>query len=235
LKKYNPYELSSQAAASLASAKNQQISNGDVLDRTLRSYHFEVVIERDDEGGEKRRFIDLHPLGRNELNRIARRHAKAPHLEVFVETAFDPNFRGTAEETIAARDKADSQRVKIVTEYLQLALRRESVTVLVINPPPVGLDSDEARTAFRNGVRGFDARTPSGLLRRFEGGTGGDMSGFGGGSDFGGGGGDPFGGGGAPYGGVDPLGGNPNYNASPSQPAGEQPAADIGTTPSFGP
>ncbi|MFO0870249.1 MAG: hypothetical protein U0935_15075 [Pirellulales bacterium] len=201
--------LAGLASHTVSVARNRQVRNGQVLDRTLWNYHFE----------EKK--AELLPSGVAMLNRLVRIQATSPEVEVFVATAHDLPFRADDPEEFAiARDRLDSLRAQAVRRYLQLALRRDNPRILLCDPAPVGMVAEEAASAYRRGLRNATSVIPPGEA---------DSGDFGpayhpGGFNF------PFGSaGGGAMAGSDPFAGSAEL--PPSQPGAgfALPAGDMGT------
>lgn len=211
---YNTQQLSGIAANAVSAARNRHIRNGQILDRTLWNYHFEA------------KKAELLPSGVGMLNRLARSQAMNPEMEIFVATAHDLPYRSDDPAGFAtSRERLDSQRAKIVREYLQAALRKESVRVLLCDPAPVGMAAAEAASAYRRGLQNATSVIPPGEADAGDFGPGFQPGGFGGG--FGGGmpGGMPGG-----FGGGDPFGGGGAGSLPPNSPGGgfNLPAGDMG-------
>ena len=142
---YRPAAYSRIAQQSVSAPLEMQASRGYVLERTLWNHHFNAGT------------AELRPSGRALLNRLARRNQGACG-EVFLQTAHDLKFDGTALEKFAsARDELDSQRVKQVADYFQFVLRRDLAGIQIHDPNPVGMSAVEATLPYQDMVR-FDAK-----------------------------------------------------------------------------
>ena len=146
---YDPQPLVEEAAGSIMRAKNHQVRNGEILDRTLWNHHFAP------KGGQ------LQPSGMAMLNRLARTQGQAWPVEVFVATAHDlPYDKPDPETFAAARDQLDAARARVVTDYLRIVLRRDKVRVLLHDPAPVGMVAEESAVAYRRGLQGATSLIP---------------------------------------------------------------------------
>ena len=116
-----------------------QAANGAVSEQTLWAHHF--ANDRPDE---------LHPMGYNLLDRLARRQldqGRGPCLQIYLQRSQEP---GPVATLAAKRAELDDKRVKIISQYLAAAWPGVPFSVQVYDPHPIGMSGVEASSAYVN-------------------------------------------------------------------------------------
>ena len=115
------------------------VSNGNIVDHTLATYHFEPGTDR------------LSPGGMQKLDYLARRRP-APDKVVYLQTARDVAFDpGVPDKVASARQDLDARRATAVQRYVAAttAGRPVAVEVQVIDPPDMTTSAEGQANAIR--------------------------------------------------------------------------------------
>lgn len=137
-----PERYSCKAREEVNDYRNAQVQNGLILEQTLFVHHFNPASEQ------------LHPGGVALLQRLANRRP-APENVVYLQTAqnnYDLDFKKPEEYASKRKDLDDKRRVE-VEKFLKMERPDVNFTVVVSNPPKVGISGPEGRAAVNN-VRG---------------------------------------------------------------------------------
>jgi hypothetical protein len=124
-------------------------ANGEIIDATLFTYHFEPGTDR------------LNPAGLERLDYLARKRP-APPTKLYLQTARDLAYDPAApEKMVAARDDLNARRAAAIQKYLaaSTAGRPLSFEIQVIDPADISFRAEGPASA----VRGWPSRFQSGI------------------------------------------------------------------------
>lgn len=137
-----PERYNCKAREEVNDYRNAQVQNGLILEQTLFVHHFNPASEM------------LHPGGVALLQRLANRRPY-PESVVYIQTAqnnYDLDFK-KPEEYANKRKELDEKRRVEVEKFLKMERPDVNFTVVVSNPPKVGISGAEGRAAVNN-IRG---------------------------------------------------------------------------------
>jgi hypothetical protein len=126
-----------------------QAVNGEIIDSTLFTYHFEAGTDR------------LNPAGLEKLDYLARKRP-APPARIYLQTARDLAYDPAVPEAmVSARDDLNARRAASIQKYLaaSTAGRPLAFEVQVIDPADMSFRAEGPA----NAVRGWPARFQSGV------------------------------------------------------------------------
>ena len=188
--RYDPNQFSRHAQSSVLNALRSQHAVGQDLSNTVWNHYFDEFTS------------DLNQMGRNHLARYVRRNADCPQ-QLFLQTAYDvrsfdaksrkysPVRQDNIDEFLTQRAKLDSKRIETLNEYLIKFYQIAPTDIVIIDPAPTSIHSEELMRSQRLMVRNVEGFLPKDTTRsefRFGGGEGMDFGGglpldFGGGAD----------------------------------------------------
>jgi hypothetical protein len=124
-------------------------ANGEIIDATLFTYHFEPGTDR------------LNPAGMERLDYLARKRP-APPARLYLQTARDLAYDPAApDKMVAARDDLNAHRAAAIQRYLASSTAGRPLTfdIQVIDPADISFKAEGPA----NAVRGWPSRFQSGI------------------------------------------------------------------------